>query len=139
VSRHRTKHSNNGDGGVPLEEVISKDIFKAEVHAWAVRIGVEVKALYIRRMPYQGGSCSPAGLLTFNSELLGESAEVCKKVIVHELLHLKVPNHGRCFGRSSEPTSAVMIRLGSQTARGRGRGTARGRCLVSETARAWQP
>jgi predicted metal-dependent hydrolase len=38
---------------------------------------------------------STAGRLTFNAELLGESAELRKKVIVHELLHLKVPNHGK--------------------------------------------
>jgi predicted metal-dependent hydrolase len=33
--------------------------------------------------------------LTFNTELLCESADVRKSVIVHELLHLKVPNHGK--------------------------------------------
>jgi predicted metal-dependent hydrolase len=33
--------------------------------------------------------------VTFNAELLGESAELRKHVIVHELLHLKVPNHGK--------------------------------------------
>jgi predicted metal-dependent hydrolase len=92
--RHRT-HERNGDGWTPLEHVITKDIFKAEVHAWANRIGVEVKALRIRRMTRKWGSSSTAGRLTFNGELLCESAEVRKKDIVHELLHLKVPNHGK--------------------------------------------
>lgn len=35
--------------------------------------------------------------LTFNSELLQESAEFSARVIVDELLHLKVPNHGKLF------------------------------------------
>jgi predicted metal-dependent hydrolase len=95
MSRRQGTYDPNGDGWVPLEEVIRKDIFKAEVHAWAKRIGVEVKALHIRRMRRKWGSSSTAGRLTFNAELLGESAEVRKKVIVHELLHLKVPNHGK--------------------------------------------
>jgi predicted metal-dependent hydrolase len=42
-----------------------------------------------------GVSSSTEGWLTFNADLLSESAEVRKKVIVHELLHLKVPNHGK--------------------------------------------
>ena len=95
MSRRQAKRSNNGDAWTPLEEVITKDLFKAEVHAWARRVGVEVKALHIRRMTRKWGSCSTAGRLTFNSELLGGTAKLRKKVIVHELLHLKVPNHGK--------------------------------------------
>ena len=95
MSRRHAKHSDSGDAWTPLEEVITKDLFKAEVHAWARRVGVEVKALHIRRMTRKWGSCSTAGRLTFNSELLGGAAVRRKKVIVHELLHLKVPNHGK--------------------------------------------
>jgi predicted metal-dependent hydrolase len=68
---------------------------KADVDTSARRIGVGVKALHIRRMTRKWGSCSTAGRLTFNAELLDESAEVRKKVIVHELSHLKVTNHGK--------------------------------------------
>ena len=35
--------------------------------------------------------------LTFNSEPLQESAEFSARLIVEELLHLKVSNHGRLF------------------------------------------
>jgi hypothetical protein len=38
-----------------------------------------------------------SGRVTFNAELLSESAAFRKRVIVEELLHLKVPNHGRMF------------------------------------------
>jgi predicted metal-dependent hydrolase len=95
MTRRHTKPRNNGDGWTSLEEVITKDIFKAEVRVWAERIGVEPKELRIRAMSRKWGSCSTAGRLTFNAELLCESAELRKKVIVHELLHLKVPNHGK--------------------------------------------
>ena len=85
------------DGWTPLEEVISKDIFKAEVKAWAERIDVEPKEIHVRPMTRKWGSCSTSGRLTFNTELLAESASLRKRAIVEELLHLKVPNHGKLF------------------------------------------
>jgi predicted metal-dependent hydrolase len=81
----------------PLEQSVPKEVFKAEVTAWARRVGVEPKALHVRPMKRKWGSCSTAGRVTFDSGLLGESAEFRKEVIVHELLHLKVPNHGKLF------------------------------------------
>ncbi len=85
------------DGWTPLEEVISKDIFKTEVMAWAERIGVEPKEIHVRPMTRKWGSCSTLGRLTFNTELLSESAALRKRAMVEELLHLKVPNHGKLF------------------------------------------
>lgn len=86
-----------GDGWVPLEDVVSRDLFKAEVQAWAQRMGVEPKEVHIRPMTRKWGSCSTAGRVTFNEELLGEPPEFRRRVIVEELLHLKVPNHGKLF------------------------------------------
>jgi predicted metal-dependent hydrolase len=82
---------------MPLEEAVSRDLFRAEVHAWAGRIDVEPKEIHIRPMTRKWGSCSTAGRLTFNAELLRAPAEVRRRVMVEELLHLKVPNHGRLF------------------------------------------
>lgn len=48
-------------------------------------------------------SCSRSGTLTFSRDLLRESRFFGEHVIVHELLHLMVPNHGRLF-RSLLPT-----------------------------------
>jgi hypothetical protein len=42
-------------------------------------------------------SCSRSGTLTFSLDLLGESRFFGEHVIVHELLHLMVPNHGQLF------------------------------------------
>ena len=81
----------------PLEEVVPVEVFKAEVRAWARRIGVEPKEIHIRPMKRKWGSCSSRGRLTFNQELLHQPARVRAEVIIHELLHLKVPNHGRLF------------------------------------------
>lgn len=82
---------------MPLEAAVPVDVLKAEVHAWARRIGVEPREVHVRPMKRKWASCSSGGRLTFNVELLSESARFRREVIVHELLHLKVPNHGPLF------------------------------------------
>ena len=81
----------------PLEEVIPGEVFKAEVHAWAARIGVEPKEIHLRPLKTKWASCSAKGRLTFDEGLLRQPAAFRREVIVHELLHLKVPNHGPLF------------------------------------------
>jgi predicted metal-dependent hydrolase len=97
MSRPPKQTGAGGDAWTPLEEVVSRDILKAEVRAWCERLGVELKELHIRPMSRKWGSCSSTGRLTVNSALLKQPAEFRREVIVHELLHLKVPNHGRVF------------------------------------------
>ncbi len=82
---------------VPLEEIVPAEIFRAEVRTWARRLGVEPKEIRLRPMKRKWGSCSTAGRLTFNVELLRQPAAIRRRVIVEELLHLKVPNHGKLF------------------------------------------
>lgn len=83
----------------PLEESIPVDIFKAEVWAWARRLGVEgrIREVRLRPMKRKWASCSSRGRLTFDVELLRQPASFRREVIVHELLHLKLPNHGKLF------------------------------------------
>jgi predicted metal-dependent hydrolase len=85
------------DDWQPLETTVPKEIFKAEVTAWAKRIGIAPKQLHVRSMKKKWGSCSTAGRVTFDTELLTQPAAFRNQVIVHELLHLKVPNHGKLF------------------------------------------
>jgi predicted metal-dependent hydrolase len=85
------------DDWQPLETTVPKEIFKAEVAAWAKRIGVAPRQLHVRPMKKKWGSCSTAGRVTFDAELLTQPADFRNQVIVHELLHLKVPNHGKLF------------------------------------------
>ena len=65
--------------------------------AWAKLMKVQPKEVHIRRMTRKWGSCSTAGRVTFAEDLLTQSREERKEVIVHELLHLRVPNHGKVF------------------------------------------
>ncbi len=53
-----------------LEATVPKEVFKAEVAAWAKRIGATPKELHVRPMAWKWGSCSTAGRVTFDAGLL---------------------------------------------------------------------
>ena len=81
------------------DEVVRREMFKAEVRRWAARIGVEVKEIHLRPMRRKWASASRRGRLTFNTELLDQPPAFQREVIVHELLHLKLGNgsHAKLF------------------------------------------
>ena len=74
-----------------------KEEFKASVLEWADKLDVRVRSLTVRPMRNKWASCSTAGNLNFNSDLLNLDKGVGNYVIVHELLHFNVPNHGRLW------------------------------------------
>ena len=74
-----------------------KEEFKARVLEWATKLEVSVRALAVRPMRNKWASCSAAGNLNFNAELLNLDRDIGDYVIVHELLHFFVPNHGRLW------------------------------------------
>jgi len=71
--------------------------FKEKVHAWAKKIRVQPEQVRVQAMKRKWASCSTQGWVTFAEDLLQESTPFQDYVIVHELLHLKVPNHGKLF------------------------------------------
>ena len=71
--------------------------FKKKVKQWASEVGVPVKEIHMRDMTNKWASCSAKGRLTFDSSLLNKPPETQDKAILHELLHLRYPNHGRMF------------------------------------------
>jgi predicted metal-dependent hydrolase len=77
--------------------VSSKIRFKQRVHDWAAKLDVRVVWLGVRPMRNKWASCSTEGHLNFNAELLDMDEKVWDYVIVHELLHFFVPNHGKLW------------------------------------------
>jgi predicted metal-dependent hydrolase len=63
----------------------------------AEKLNVKVCGLYVRPVSNKWASCSTAGTLSFNDELLGFDREVGDYVTVHELLHFSAPNHGKLW------------------------------------------
>ena len=70
---------------------------KRRVDAWAAKLHVMPRVIRVQRMTRKWGSCSTAGTITLAIDLDEENQDFQDFVIVHELLHLKVPNHGRLF------------------------------------------
>jgi predicted metal-dependent hydrolase len=68
-----------------------------KVHYWSQRLKVQARIIRVQRMTRKWGSCSTAGTITLAADLVEQEPEFQDFVIVHELLHLRVPSHGRLF------------------------------------------
>jgi len=65
--------------------------------AWAVKLRVNPRVIRVQDMRRKWGSCSSAGTVTLASDLVDQDQRFQDFVIAHELLHLRVPTHGRLF------------------------------------------
>lgn len=79
------------------EDLTTKTAFKQRVHKWAEKLDVKIAWLGVRPMRNKWASCSTNGHLNFSTELLDLDGELWDYVIVHELLHFSVPNHGKLW------------------------------------------
>jgi hypothetical protein len=77
--------------------LLTKGQFKAEIAHWAAIMKVNPTQIRIQRMTKKWASCSSMGRVSFSADLLQEPRTFQEYVIVHELLHLQVPNHGKLF------------------------------------------
>ncbi len=70
---------------------------KNQVDQWASKIGVTPVRVQVQYMTKKWASCSPGGRVSLSKDLLREDTAFQQVVIVHELLHLRVSNHGKLF------------------------------------------
>ncbi len=80
-----------------MKATAQKQAFKDRVHHWSNKLDVKVIWLGVRPMRNKWASCSTNGHLNFNVELLDLDQKFWDYVIVHELLHFFVPNHGKLW------------------------------------------
>jgi predicted metal-dependent hydrolase len=74
-----------------------KERLKKRVRHWAAKLDVEIMWLGVRPMTRKWASCSTKGHLNFSKDLLEKQEDIWDYVIVHELLHFSVPNHGKLW------------------------------------------
>ena len=75
----------------------SREVFRERVEVWARRLKVRPTRIRVQRMTSKWASCSTTGWVSFAEDLLQEPNAFQDYVIVHELLHLRLPNHGKLF------------------------------------------
>lgn len=70
---------------------------KEKTRRWARRIKVQPSQIRVQKMTRKWASCSTTGWVCLSTDLAEEPGPFQDFVIVHELLHLRVPNHGKLF------------------------------------------
>ena len=78
-------------------QVLSKEA-KIYTERWEERLGVSTNRIFIQKMKTKWGSCNPTRRnIRLNLELAKKPLECLDYVVLHELLHFFVPNHGPKF------------------------------------------
>ena len=70
---------------------------KERVRVFAEKLVVEPASISIKEYKARWGSCTPEGDLIFNWRLVMAPVSVLDYVVVHELCHLDMANHGKEF------------------------------------------
>ena len=65
----------------------------------ARQVGLTAASVRVRNQQSRWGACSARGAITLNWRLIQMPAFVADYVILHELMHLRQPNHSRRFWR----------------------------------------
>ncbi len=74
-----------------------REALRRRVESWAARLRVRPRVVRVQRMTRKWGSCSTSGTVTLAADLGDQDPGFQDFVIAHELLHLRVPNHGKLF------------------------------------------
>ena len=75
----------------------NKTTFKKKFIFFSKKLNIKFKKISFRKMKKKWASVSTRGNFTFNTDLLKKNKKICNYVIVHELLHVKIPNHGKLW------------------------------------------
>lgn len=70
---------------------------RRRAQTWAVKLKVNPGVVRVQEMRRKWGSCSSKGTIILAMDLLDQDEVFQDYVMVHELLHLRYPNHGKMF------------------------------------------
>lgn len=88
------------DAHLPVEpppQLHDARIVRALVRRWAARMNLKPRRISLRPMTRKWGSCSTRGSITLNTALYYVPHHLMEYVVVHELAHMLVFNHGPEF------------------------------------------
>ena len=70
---------------------------KNQTTFWSKKIGVKPEQITIKEQKSRWGSCSSKGNINYNWRIIMAPPEVLDYLVIHELCHLRVPNHSPLF------------------------------------------
>ncbi len=74
-----------------------RERLRERVAHWAERLKALPRTVRVQRMTRKWGSCSTGGVITLSEDLADQEPGFQDFVITHELLHLRMHDHGRVF------------------------------------------
>lgn len=80
-----------------MSRAVSLKRFKLRVLAWQTKLCCEPRQVMVMPMKRKWASCSSKRRVCFAHDVIGLPESLQDYIIVHELIHLKHPNHGRVF------------------------------------------
>ena len=95
-------------------------VLPVRLHELAEGLGLHVKRVSVRDQKGRWGSCSSTGTISLNWRLVQMPLEVRDYVLVHELMHMREPNHSRRFWKHVAQACPWHLR-GEALARARGK------------------
>lgn len=79
-------------------KAILKELLPPLIAKWEERLKVRLTGYYLRRMKSRWGTCNyRTKYIRLNTELATKPRHLLEYVLVHEMVHLIVPNHGKRF------------------------------------------
>jgi hypothetical protein len=81
----------------PAGEPLDRAALQALVDQWAGRLDATVSRIQVRSMRRKWASFSSKGTLTLARDLLALPVDLIEYAICHELLHQRLPDHGKGF------------------------------------------
>ncbi len=80
------------------QKTLLHEYIKTTIPKWEKIMGVKVNAYYVQKMKTKWGSCNHGSQsIRLNTELVKKPKDLVEYVIVHEMVHLIVPNHNDYF------------------------------------------
>jgi len=92
--REREDRTRHGISEMPEHP---QERLRLELFEYAQRYGLSTRGISIRRQKTRWGSCSGSNHISLNVNILRLPADLREYVILHELMHTQVKNHGRIF------------------------------------------
>jgi predicted metal-dependent hydrolase len=75
----------------------AQERLEARARLWAGRLVLQARRVATRDQRQRWGSCAPDGTIRFNWRIVMAEPALIDYVVVHELIHLSVRNHGQEF------------------------------------------